>query len=80
IWAFIVMNVGAPLVLLAISANIANLIMVITAILTIYINEKFLPKEIRAPVWQHVLLIIGALFWAIFFFFVTQVLLGIKIL
>ena len=37
IWAFIVMNVGAPLVLLAISANIANLIMAITALLTMYI-------------------------------------------
>jgi Mn2+/Fe2+ NRAMP family transporter len=80
IWAFIVMNVGAPLVLLAISANIANLIMVITALLTIYINEKFLPKEIRSPMWQHILLVFGAIFWTIFFFFfVTQVLLGIKI-
>ena len=40
-------NITVPLIILAISANVANFTMALSAILTIIVNRKFLPKEYR---------------------------------
>ncbi|MEM1679149.1 MAG: Nramp family divalent metal transporter [Ignisphaera sp.] len=47
-------------------ANISNIVLALTAAATIYIGRKYLPKEIRTPIWSAVILAIGVVFWATF--------------
>ena len=50
------MNMSVPLIILAISANIANFTMALSAVLTIIVNRKFLPKEFRGSFLREVML------------------------
>jgi hypothetical protein len=79
VWAVAYMNTSAPLIILAISANIANFTMAISAVATIRVNRKFLPKEFRPAVWREAILILNFIFFGFFFsVFFTVKILGIK--
>ncbi|MHB1131339.1 MAG: Nramp family divalent metal transporter [Chloroflexota bacterium] len=75
IWGFGAMNVTLPLVLLAVSANVANFTMALSAILTIIVNRKFLPAEFRPAVWREAVLLGCVAFFGFFFtlFIMSQV-------
>ena len=65
--------------LFAVSANIANFTMALSAAATIRLNRKVLPKEFRPAVWREVVLILNVLFFGFFFtMFITRKVLGIK--
>jgi len=70
------MNTSLPLVILAISANVANFTMAISALATIRLNRKFLPKEFRPPLWREAILVLCFIFFGFFFsvFFTVKVL------
>ena len=61
------MNMSVPLIVLAISANIANFTMALSAILTIILNRKFLPKEFRGSFFRELVLIANLIFFGFFF-------------
>ncbi|MGD0266071.1 MAG: hypothetical protein ABSD47_14110 [Candidatus Methylomirabilota bacterium] len=48
----------------AISANIA---MALSAVLTIRVNRKFLPKEYRGSLFREVVLVVSLVFFGFFF-------------
>ena len=74
IWGCLFINIAVPLVVLAISANIANFTMALSAVLTIRLNRKFLPKEFRPSLWRELLLVGSLLFFGFFFLiFVVKV-------
>ena len=79
IWGSLFVNITLPLVIFAVSANIANFTMAISAILTIRINRKVLPKEFRPKLWRELVLVANVVFFGFFFsiFFLVK-LLGIK--
>ncbi|MDA8124390.1 MAG: Nramp family divalent metal transporter [Deltaproteobacteria bacterium] len=79
IWGTIYVNITLPLIILAISANVANFTMALSAILTVRVNRKFLAPEYRPQVWRELILIFSFLFFGLFFtiFILTQFL-GIK--
>ena len=66
-WGVTFVNITLPLVIFAISANIANFTMALSAILTIRVNRKFLPKEYRGSVFREVMLVGSLLFFGFFF-------------
>ncbi len=66
-WGVTFVNITLPLVIFAISANIANFTMALSAILTIRVNRKFLPKEYRGSAFREVMLILNLLFFGFFF-------------
>jgi hypothetical protein len=79
VWAVAYMNTSAPLIILAISANIANFTMALSAVATIRLNRKFLPKEFRPALWREAILILTFIFFGFFFsVFFTVKILGIK--
>ena len=79
VWAVAYMNTSAPLIILAISANIANFTMALSAVATIRLNRKFLPKEFRPALWREAILILNFIFFGFFFsVFFTVKILGIK--
>lgn len=62
-----------PLAWILMVANISNVVLALTAATTIYINRKWLPKEIRMPIWIAVILGIGVVFWSMFAILATLV-------
>jgi len=66
-WGVTFMNITLPLIIFAISANIANFTMALSSILTIRVNRKFLPKEYRGSTFREVVLILSMLFFGFFF-------------
>ncbi len=79
IWGCTSMNLTLPLLLLAISANVANFTMALSAILTVIVNRKFLPKEFRPAVWREVIMICAMLFFGFFFtLFILSQFFGLK--
>ncbi len=80
IWGSIYVNITLPIIILAISANVANFTMALSAILTVVTNRKFLPKEYRPQIWREVIMIVTMVFFGIFFtIFVLTQFLGVKI-
>jgi hypothetical protein len=67
VWGCLFINIAVPLVILAVSANIANFTMALSAILTIRLNRKILPKEFRPSLWRELLLVASVIFFGFFF-------------
>jgi hypothetical protein len=80
IWGSIYVNILVPLIILAISANIANFTMALSAVLTIRLNRKVLPKEFQSPLWKEIMLGANVVFFGFFFtIFLWAKVLGFKI-
>jgi hypothetical protein len=67
IWGVSYMNLAVPLIILAISANVANFTMALSAVLTIRLNRKVIPKEFRGSWFREAVLICVFLFFGFFF-------------
>jgi hypothetical protein len=67
IWGCIGLNLARPLTLLIIGANAAAFIFVVESIHTLVVNRRFLPRELRAPLWREAVLLLCALFYGGFF-------------
>src|SRR6266536_1712809 len=80
VWGCIAINLAQPFILIILGAFMAGLEMAIYGVHLFYVNRKFLPKEIQAPMWRQVTVL---LFSAFFGFFALVVILnrvfGIKI-
>ena len=81
IWGTIYVNITLPIIILAISANVANFTMALSAIMTVIVNRKFLPKEFRPTIWREVIMVDQAWFSSGFFFtlFVLTQFFGVKL-
>ncbi len=75
LWGSLFMNIWLPLIIFAVSANIANFTMALSAILTIRLNRKFLPKEYRPALWREIILVLNIIFFGFFFsvFFIVKI-------
>ncbi len=51
-------------------ANMAGLILAIAAVQILRVNRRFLPRELRPPLWREGLLLICSAFYVFFSFFV----------
>ena len=80
VWGTIYVNITLPLIILAISANVANFTMALSSLLTVLVNRKFLPPEYRPSIWREVIMVINTVFFGFFFtLFVLTQFLGIKV-
>lgn len=57
-----------PLLLIIIGANIAGLNTAIISLHTLYVNRKFLPAQLRPPIWREIVLVLGAIFYGFLFY------------
>lgn len=69
IWGSIVINIGQPLIVAMIAANIANLAFTLTAFHQLYLNHKYLPKYAKPSKLKTLLTAIAGLFYMSFFMF-----------
>lgn len=68
IWGLVALGLTQPIIILQLSANIAGVILVISALHILYINTKFLPKELQPPLWRRVALVFMSIFYAFFMY------------
>jgi hypothetical protein len=66
IWGLIALRLTQPIVLLQISANMAGLVFVISALHLLYVNNVLLPKELRPSAWRNAALVAMAVFYGFF--------------
>lgn len=66
VWGIIALKLSQPIILLQLSANMAGLVFVISSIHLLYVNMKFLPVELRPPVWRRVALVFLCVFYSFF--------------
>jgi hypothetical protein len=66
IWALIALRLTQPIVLLQLGANMAGVVLVISPLHILYVNRKFLPKELQPPIWRCIALVFMALFYGFF--------------
>jgi hypothetical protein len=57
-----------PLLLILIGANIAGLNMTIISLHTLYVNRKFLPPELKPPLWREIVIVLAAIFYGFLFY------------
>jgi hypothetical protein len=78
-WGVAFVNITLPIIIFAVSANIANFTMALSAILTIRVQKKFLPKEYRGSTFRMVVLTLNLLFFGFFFcVFILSQFFGLK--
>ncbi|HSE98609.1 MAG TPA: Nramp family divalent metal transporter [Blastocatellia bacterium] len=65
-WGIIALLLTQPIILLQLGANMAGVVFVICAPHILYVNMKFLPKELRPPLWRRVTLVMMSAFYAFF--------------
>jgi len=66
IWGCIAINLAQPFVLLIIGANIAGFIMVFSGAHILVAQHRLMPKEVRAPMWRQVIIVLTCIFFGFF--------------
>jgi hypothetical protein len=66
LWGIIALKLTQPIILLALSANMAGIVFIISAMHLLYVNTRLLPVELRPPMWRRVALVALALFYGFF--------------
>jgi hypothetical protein len=67
-WGIIALRLTQPIILLALSANMAGIVFIISSLHLLYINTRLLPVELRPPMWRRVALVALAVFYGLFLF------------
>ena len=57
--------------LLPIFANMAGMILAIAALQILRVNRRFLPRNLRPPLWREILLAACSAFYVFFSYFVS---------
>ena len=58
--------------LFKVSANIAGLILAVGAVQVLRVNTRFLPKELQAPLWRKIAMVLIALIYTGMFAIVVR--------
>ena len=66
LWGIIAMRLTQPIILLALGANMAGIVFIISSIHLLYVNTRLLPVELRPPMWRRLALVALALFYGFF--------------
>lgn len=72
LWAVVAIRSASPMMLFKILANVAGLVLVIGGIQIFLVNRRFLPVELRPPLWREAALLLCSAFYAFFSFFVIR--------
>ncbi|HEY2963663.1 MAG TPA: Nramp family divalent metal transporter [Pyrinomonadaceae bacterium] len=66
VWGILALRLTQPIILLALSANMAGIVFIISSLHLLYVNTRLLPVELRPPLWRRVALVALALFYGLF--------------
>jgi len=66
VWGIIALRLTQPIILLALSANMAGLVFIISSLHVLYVNTRLLPVALRPPLRRRLALVALALFYGFF--------------
>jgi len=66
LWGILALRLTQPIVLLALSANMAGIVFIISSLHLLYVNTRLLPVALRPPLWRRLALVALALFYGLF--------------
>jgi hypothetical protein len=66
LWGIVALRLSQPIVLLALSANMAGIVFMISSLHLLYVNTRLLPVELRPPMWRRLALVALAVFYGFF--------------
>jgi hypothetical protein len=66
LWGLVALRMAQPIVLLKLSANVAGVVFIIASLHLLYVNTRLLPVHVRPPAWRRAMLIVVAVFYAVF--------------
>lgn len=69
-WICIAMQITTPLTMILISSNIGGFLVAVTALHTLYVNRRFLPRALR-PRWWKQLALLACASWYLFMSFMA---------
>ena len=67
-WGIFALRLTQPIILLALSANMAGIVFIISSIHLLYVNTRLLPVELRPPLWRCLALVALSIFYGVFLF------------
>jgi hypothetical protein len=67
-WGIFALRLTQPIILLALSANMAGIVFIISSIHLLYVNTRLLPVELRPPLWRCLALVALSIFYRVFLF------------
>jgi Mn2+/Fe2+ NRAMP family transporter len=66
VWGIMALRLTQPIILLALSANMAGIVFIISSLHLLYVNTRLLPPELRPAMWRRVALVALAIFYGFF--------------
>jgi hypothetical protein len=66
VWGILALRLTQPIILLALSANMAGIVFIISSIHLLYVNTRLLPVALRPPLWRRLALVALSLFYGMF--------------
>ena len=72
IWGAVAIRSASPFTLFKILANMAGVVLMISGVQIFLVNRRFLPAEVRPPLWREAGLLLCSAFYAFFTFFVAR--------
>jgi hypothetical protein len=66
VWGSVAIHLARPAVLAVIAANAAAFILVVGGIHVLILNHRYLPREVRGPLWIRAALVLTVAFYAFF--------------
>lgn len=72
IWGVVVIRSASPFTLFKILANMAGIVLMIAGVQIFLVNRRFLPREVRPPLWRELGLLVCSAFYAFFAYFVVR--------
>jgi hypothetical protein len=70
LWGAFAVHLASPMRLFTIFANMAGVIMVVAGLQILRVNRRFLPRELRPPLWREAGMVLCSVFYGFFSFFV----------
>jgi hypothetical protein len=65
-WGCLTLHLAQPLTLLILAANIGGAIFVLLSVHTLVVNRRFLPPQVRPPLWREAALLLCTVFYGTF--------------
>ena len=66
IWAVYTMRFAGPFALFKVMANVAGFVMAVAGVQILIVNRRFLPRELRPPLYRELMLVLCIAFYGFF--------------
>ena len=67
-WGLVALRLTQPIILLQLGANMAGVVLAISSLHLLYINTKYLPEELKPPLWRRAALVFTSIFYGFFMY------------